>query len=491
LYPVNIHLRISVVDNESGIQRDGISVLFDGSSVDFFYNQVSGIMYIFMNSTPAGTHTVQVFATDSSNNTANTSFAIQNIIPSEINTLDYSIVDEDLLLSWTSSAGSYPISEYRVLFNGNLTNVTASQTVSLTVQPGSYMIVPVDTEDIIGKAKELSVSAPVCSLDIWDLGYGHYQFNLSLSLDPDGNISSIMADLGDGTTVENLSVFTHFYNDSGPFTVVFSVVDEDGFEDVVSHQIVVDYHQVFFADFVFSPTDPDKGEVISFLDISFDPDRRIVNWTWDFGDGNMSYEQHPTHSYGINGSYNVSLTIRDGNSIIDMVSDVVPVNFCKCLISFDVGWNLITVPLNNVLLASDLAANISGCEMISWYDCENQTYRSYIIDFQGYDFELNDGVGYFVYVNQSATVEIYGEPLYSTSVQLLPGWNSLGWYQDEETTASSLSDGIDGCLLISWFDSLNQTYRTHITSSNEYDFSITQGIGVFVYTTEASMWHGD
>lgn len=129
--------------------------------------------------------------------------------------------------------------------------------------------------------------------------------------------------------------------------------------------------------------------------------------------------------------------------------------------------------------------------MISWYDCENQTYRSYIIDFQGYDFELNDGVGYFVYVNQSATVEIYGEPLYSTSVQLLPGWNSLGWYQDEETTASSLSDGIDGCLLISWFDSLNQTYRTHITSSNEYDFSITQGIGVFVYTTEASMWHGD
>ncbi|MBC7128693.1 MAG: PKD domain-containing protein [Thermoplasmatales archaeon] len=35
------------------------------------------------------------------------------------------------------------------------------------------------------------------------------------------------------------------------------------------------------------------------------------NWTWDFGDGNKSYEQNPRHAYSKAGNYNVKLTVRD------------------------------------------------------------------------------------------------------------------------------------------------------------------------------------
>ena len=44
-------------------------------------------------------------------------------------------------------------------------------------------------------------------------------------------------------------------------------------------------------------------------------------------------------------------------------------------------------------------------------------------------------------------------------------------------------------LLVSWYDSINETYRT--STGPGYDFLITQGMGIFVYTTEASIWHAE
>ncbi len=37
------------------------------------------------------------------------------------------------------------------------------------------------------------------------------------------------------------------------------------------------------------------------------------NWSWDFGDGNSSYEQNATHNYSKEGVYVVNLTVTDDN----------------------------------------------------------------------------------------------------------------------------------------------------------------------------------
>jgi len=50
---------------------------------------------------------------------------------------------------------------------------------------------------------------------------------------------------------------------------------------------------------------------IEFIDDSIDPDGRIVAWTWNFGDGAVSHEQHPTHAYSDAGDYTVTLTVTD------------------------------------------------------------------------------------------------------------------------------------------------------------------------------------
>ena len=43
------------------------------------------------------------------------------------------------------------------------------------------------------------------------------------------------------------------------------------------------------------------------------------NYTWDFGDGNHSYEQHPTHVYAAAGNYTVRLIVMEGG--IEIVNE--------------------------------------------------------------------------------------------------------------------------------------------------------------------------
>ncbi|RLF39531.1 MAG: hypothetical protein DRN21_03455, partial [Thermoplasmata archaeon] len=59
------------------------------------------------------------------------------------------------------------------------------------------------------------------------------------------------------------------------------------------------------------------------------PDGTIVNWTWSFGDGNVSHAQNPSHQYTDAGTYTVNLTVRDDDGAVNWtVAEVVvlPVN---------------------------------------------------------------------------------------------------------------------------------------------------------------------
>lgn len=60
---------------------------------------------------------------------------------------------------------------------------------------------------------------------------------------------------------------------------------------------------------------------MSFTDASTD-DGAIVSWSWEFGDGSTSTEQHPVHAYGAVGTYQVVLSVTDdaGLSGADTVS---------------------------------------------------------------------------------------------------------------------------------------------------------------------------
>ncbi len=61
------------------------------------------------------------------------------------------------------------------------------------------------------------------------------------------------------------------------------------------------------------PYEADIGENISFLGNATDG-QEPYNWFWDFGDGNTSTLQNPSHNYSGKGIYVVNLTVTDHNN---------------------------------------------------------------------------------------------------------------------------------------------------------------------------------
>jgi hypothetical protein len=53
------------------------------------------------------------------------------------------------------------------------------------------------------------------------------------------------------------------------------------------------------------------GQPFAFTSTSYDRDTRLVNYTWDFGDGARSFKQDPTHYFARRGVYNITLRVRD------------------------------------------------------------------------------------------------------------------------------------------------------------------------------------
>lgn len=67
------------------------------------------------------------------------------------------------------------------------------------------------------------------------------------------------------------------------------------------------------ASFTFLTT----GLSVALADTSTDPDGTITSWLWNFGDGQTSTEQNPTHVFAAEGTYHVSLTVTDDDGDSD------------------------------------------------------------------------------------------------------------------------------------------------------------------------------
>jgi PKD repeat protein len=294
--------------------------------------------------------------------------------------------------------------------------------------------------------------------------------------------------MDDGTILYGENV-THQFTNPGSYTIMLTVTDNDGIPDTYSKTINVT-SSLPTANFVFEPANPAAYETVYFNSTSFSPIWNIVNWSWDFGDGNFSYGENVTHQYSSNGSYIVIHTVIDNNGFNDSIIKTLIVGPISSIL-LNNNWNLITIPNENNWKASTLAENITGCQMISWFDAENQTYKTHIVGVPGYDFVIKDGYGLFILVNQSSNLTVSGASLSNVAVPLSVGWNMIGWYSYYDTTASSLAGNISGCQMVSWFDSENQTFKTHIVGVPGYDFTITRGMGLFILVDTASVWHGD
>jgi PKD repeat protein len=142
------------------------------------------------------------------------------------------------------------------------------------------------------------------------------------SSDPDGTVISWFWDFGDGTnsTSKNPS---HIFSQKGEWQVTLTVTDNDGAETSITHTVAVVNLPPAAA--FNCTTNPQTGMEIQFTDNSTDPENSSLCWFWDFGDGNTSELQAPTHKFSTEGDYNVTLIVTDDENATDTYTMTVPV----------------------------------------------------------------------------------------------------------------------------------------------------------------------
>jgi PKD repeat protein len=129
---------------------------------------------------------------------------------------------------------------------------------------------------------------------------------------------------GDGTTYAGQNPPAHTYAASGIFTVTLTVSNLGG-TSVATHTVTVSDPAPAppVASFNYNPQSGPIPLVVTFVDTSTGTP---VSWAWDFGDGTVSSVKNPpAHTYAINGSYNVRLTVTNGGGT-DTITHVVQAN---------------------------------------------------------------------------------------------------------------------------------------------------------------------
>lgn len=130
-----------------------------------------------------------------------------------------------------------------------------------------------------------------------------------MSKDFDGEIVSWLWNFGDGN-YSNEQNPAHKYSRSGTYIVRLTVVDNDGEQNTVTHEIVIN-NLAPLANFTYTPTAPITNATVNFTDESVDYDGEIIAWYWDFGNGYTSTDRNPEHKYAIAKTYTIKLSVTD------------------------------------------------------------------------------------------------------------------------------------------------------------------------------------
>lgn len=193
-----------------------------------------------------------------------------------------------------STAGIYDITLY-VTSNFGCTD-SASQTITIYPLPkASFTVKNYCIDSAVQFVNNTSISVGTVSY-IWQFGDGNSSVNASPS---------------------------HIYAQPGTYTVKLIAISNNGCKDSTSQNVTI--YTKPKAAFGFNG-DFCLGGTINFKDSSTITSGIITSYEWDFGDGNKSTNQNPTHTYASAGTYEVKLTVKSNFGCTDFIAKQVTVN---------------------------------------------------------------------------------------------------------------------------------------------------------------------
>ncbi|MBN2174058.1 MAG: PKD domain-containing protein [Bacteroidales bacterium] len=145
-----------------------------------------------------------------------------------------------------------------------------------------------------------------------------------------GEIEVWTWDFGDGSSSTEQNPL-HMYFFPGTYNVCLTIMGGDSLGyyscfDTYCMEINLGQTNACMADFTYLINPPNTGDfTVQFTDLSVGA---IDNWFWNFGDGNTSTQQNPLHQFDGEGTYNVCLTIIEG--------DTMSPNYCYDMVCYEI-----------------------------------------------------------------------------------------------------------------------------------------------------------
>lgn len=190
--------------------------------------------------------------------------------------------------------------------------------------PGKYTIKliakNINNEDSVVKTDYVEVFAkPIIQFSASNTS-GCYPLPVNFtdgSTSANGTINSWLWDFGDGAT-SALQNPSHTYTSARNFSVTLQVKNTNGCVSTLIKPSFIQINTGVLAQFTNdNPQTCTPPVTINFQNQS--TGTGVVNYVWDFGDGNTSTLLNPSHTYTVNGTYSVKLMVTNGNGCRDTI----------------------------------------------------------------------------------------------------------------------------------------------------------------------------
>lgn len=134
-----------------------------------------------------------------------------------------------------------------------------------------------------------------------------------------GNPKTWKWDFGNGSRPSTIQNPIATYTNPGAYTIKLIITNERGIDSLVRSQYIV-VNAPPAPDFVASATAGCFPLKVNFSDRSLPGSGTITNWEWDFGDGAISNEQNPAHTYTLAGNFKVILKITNSFGCVKVMT---------------------------------------------------------------------------------------------------------------------------------------------------------------------------
>ncbi len=167
-------------------------------------------------------------------------------------------------------------------------------------------------------------------------------------------------DLGNGT-ISNLKEPSATYIAPGTYTVKLTATNGNNSDVITKANFITVYASPTVA-FNAGTTTGCYPLTVPFFDQSIAGSGNIVSWQWDFGDGNVSNEQNPTHVYQSSGQFNVILTVKNSDGCTKTLTKQNLISISDALIAnfTDYGSSVCSVPTLVTFLNYSAGNGITG-----------------------------------------------------------------------------------------------------------------------------------